>query len=193
MVNLLGIVAALYGLTDRFNDSSFWDAFWPNMAATFIGVALGIPSALWINRVATRASNRREQLRQIEQLRSLATTLQTSIQHNLEPLRLLAALTPDSICWVTGLEHAIWQISQEDAVKVLSNYALKVDLARHFENLAQLEKLNDQYIKLFMEASAGEVPAADIRITVRSLIVAIASQAGREGEGLARRLQEYAI
>jgi hypothetical protein len=175
----------LCGLIHRFSYAAFWDAFWPNMAATFVGAALGIPAALWINRMAVRAANRQEHLREAQRLDTLATTMQATIEHNTEPLRTLADLSPESVCWVTGLEHAIWETSRDDVVSLLPQFELKVDLARYFENLVQLEKLNERYTAMFTEPSDQPSHAFNVRMTIHSLITAIA----RQSLGRSRRVK----
>jgi len=58
----------------------FWAAFWPNLASTFIGVGLGVPVALQLNRLNVSHSDRvrvaADKARVVEALASLRRSLQ---------------------------------------------------------------------------------------------------------------------
>ena len=38
----------------------FWEAFWPQLIATLIGVGLGIPAGIWLNRLIQRSTGRKK-------------------------------------------------------------------------------------------------------------------------------------
>ena len=60
----------------------FWDAFWPNLASTLVGAAIGVPVGLFINRQAVRFTERRALLAENKLLQRTLTALDAALQCN---------------------------------------------------------------------------------------------------------------
>lgn len=59
-----------WGILVNFFDIVFWQSFLSNLGATIIGVAIGIPVALWISRIQERNSENEKKTKILSMLRS---------------------------------------------------------------------------------------------------------------------------
>jgi hypothetical protein len=67
-------------------DETFWSSALANLFATVIGITIGLPLALWIDRIA-RARNEREKSKEAEQRAGkILTLLNSELKYNYEAL-----------------------------------------------------------------------------------------------------------
>lgn len=88
--------------------SWFWQTFWPNLVSTALGVALGVPAALWINNKATESGERREQAQESRRLPQALETLDRSLILNTKKfVRLLSILRESGYLsiWLWTVPH----------------------------------------------------------------------------------------
>lgn len=65
---------------------TFWPDFLSNLLATLIGIVVGLPLALWLDRIA-RAKNEREKAHEAKQrIRKILSILLAEIEYNLEAM-----------------------------------------------------------------------------------------------------------
>ena len=68
----------------------FWDAFWPNLASTLVGAAIGVPLGLLINRHAIWFTERSARQTELKLLKRTLDALEIALECNHEILCVLA-------------------------------------------------------------------------------------------------------
>src|SRR4051794_39222463 len=119
---------------DKLLRGPFWAAFWPECAATVLGILLGVPVALAIerSRAAREAAGHDAQRRQRRD--TLIHLLDDALRHNASELRSISTIlegpgVPSAI--VTRMEA--WSILRDEAIDLLPGPTLQTELATHFE------------------------------------------------------------
>jgi len=173
--------------------TSFWDTFWPTLAATVIGVipsiALGFPLALAVDRRVRARAAREAERQESTRLAQLRTSLCDAIDRNVRALHGLASLPADGIMHVSGLEVALWDVWKEDVIRLLRDPILRGDLALFFGDVLRIEGLNQELVRLYTSTDAAmAVRATETRETVRELLIRNAAQAVTAGQEVRARL-----
>jgi hypothetical protein len=174
---------------------TFWDTFWPTLAATVIGVipsvALGFPLALAVDRrVRARAAGETERQDAVL-LGQLRASLCDAIDRNVLALHGIASLPAGEVKHVSGLELALWDVWRDDAIRLLNDPILRGDLALFFGDLLRIEGLNQELVRLYTSTDALKAfRATDTRLTVRELLIHNAAQAVTGGQEVRARLAQ---
>ena len=71
---------------------TFWDAFWPNVASTVLGVILGLPAALWLNRQAVAHGERIRIASERAKVAQALSVVAQAMKHNAEQLTNLVTI-----------------------------------------------------------------------------------------------------
>lgn len=126
----------------------FWSAFWPSLAATIVGIAVGLPLALWINRHAMAHGERQRRLNERNAVAHALAVLETAITENRKRLQRFAnVLAENKTLFDTGLDAATWEAVQAALTAELRDPDRRQRLAYHFSRLAAVVKLNDLYVR----------------------------------------------
>ena len=139
----------LCGLIHDVSYSAFLTAFWPNLIATIIGVFLGVFGALWLNNRESRNASRRKIVEDRHRLQASLSILGRSVDRNypyLQALRMQSDM--NAVTLVPGLEVSTWNAVQADIMELLSDPTLRGDLARYFEWMSRINRLNDMYVDI---------------------------------------------
>ena len=122
----------------------FWDQFFPGFLATLVGVALGIPTGLSIERRSHRQAARREQQDAEARLKNALAIVRESIERNHEALEKLSTVVETG--WVrpdTDLGVASWIAVQKEVLSGLTERPeLRASLASFFEGIERLIALH---------------------------------------------------
>jgi hypothetical protein len=128
---------------DFFN-SPFWQNFLPNFASTLLGIVLGIPAALWINRL-TEINTKKEKKNKI--LASLLNEIETNL-HILEILinnEENINLTDD--IYGPQLMDEVWDtFSDGGELQWISDIELLGYLSTTYGNIKEVKYLYDLYL-----------------------------------------------
>jgi hypothetical protein len=126
----------------------FWTAFLPGVTATLVGVALGLPIALWINHAAHARVKKQHQKRECSAVAHALQVLATAVgQNHLRLVGYAKVLTGNETLFDTGLDASAWDAVQRDLTAELRDPALRQRLAYYFSRLGTVVKLNDLYVK----------------------------------------------
>jgi hypothetical protein len=126
---------------------AFLTAFWPNLAATLVGVALGLPIAMWVNRLALRGAERTAQKSQAQRVDHALQVLISAMQANAVLLREYAELlAAGKVKWRLALDVSAWEAIKGDFIAELTDPALRQEVAFHFSQLTVLGALNQEYL-----------------------------------------------
>ena len=122
--------------------SQFLDQFWAQIAATILGIALGVPVALLLDRRARAREETTKQNRRTNRLAEIATLLVGSLEHN----RLMATSIRTSVgnglgLLEMGLDRARWAMVSGEASRLFTEADLVGEIAHIYEELDGLERL----------------------------------------------------
>jgi hypothetical protein len=142
--------------------NEFWDALWPDLTATIAGVIVGLPVALWVNRIALRATIRREESSSDARLRSGLESVVAALSHNKNELQALAGrFGQGRLPLEASLDISAWDESRDLIASALKIPDLQRRLAWHFSRLKSVHHLNALYIELMIGTEkAAAVPIA---------------------------------
>ena len=154
-----------------------------------VGVVLGFPLALAIDRVIRARSNRENASREAARLGDLRRAICDAIDRNVGVLGTLASLPENAIMHDSGLETAIWDVWKGDVVLLVKDPALRGDLALFFEHLERIDRLNRSLVRLYTSADAAMSGANEARTQVRRLLARNASNALSGGQEARARLE----
>lgn len=148
----------------------FLDVFWPELSATFLGAAVGVPLGLWVDR-RRRAkeveSSERAAQTQIEGARDVA---RGSVAHNVEELRdLKSSLSENRAPLDTGLSSGAWTAVRAAVLLGLrDDPCLRGELGGFFDQLESVVELNSLLLEQAVGVSSALSTAAGLRSDLRS-------------------------
>jgi hypothetical protein len=162
----------------------FWEAFWPNLAATVIGVVFGVPAALFLSARGSREAAASKHKEDHDRLRAALTGISTSMDHNTAALGGLAKLLTDKRPWADyrDIDISAWDACKDEIVPILRDPDLQRRLAFHFHRLDILTHLVKSHLDLVL---TGARPDA-----VKYLEEKLIEQAGELGVESARIANE---
>jgi hypothetical protein len=144
--------------------SDFWSAFWPNLASTILGVIIGLPAALWINRRVTQEADVQRQASERGAVAHALEILRLALGANKERLeRYAKALAESSTLYDTGLDSSSWDALQSELTAELGDPDLRQRLAYHFSRTEAVKKLNDMYLNFSVGVESSMSNAAEVR------------------------------
>ncbi len=135
----------------------FLDAFWPNLAATVLGVVLGVPIALFLNRHLLERQRRFEAAETNRRLMNAIDVLAGACQYNIKVLDTMRELSlSGQVMHNPDLRLTTW-----DAVgTILSSSCSEPDLlqmlSHHWLRLRRIQILSDE---IFAREVAKSLPA----------------------------------
>jgi hypothetical protein len=171
-----------------------WPDFWwdvaSNTIATFLGVLMGIPAALAVERLLERRSEakgrRAADARQREAVRLVARTLERNIQGVESLQRAIAAgetnLTPQ-------LDATTWNVLRHE----LSGLPIELlaDLSLVFNRVEELRGVQARYEDQFFTAAAALPSAAEAKRALQGVLIELCGRYRVVGERLRRQLTRF--
>ncbi|SDT13362.1 hypothetical protein SAMN05216271_3689 [Halopseudomonas sabulinigri] len=169
--------------------AEFLDAFWPNLAATAIGVVLGLPVALYLNRQFTIKAMETEVTESKKLLSDAITTLVESCVYNIKVLNNMNQLSLDGqVMRNPDLRTTTWGTLSVILVHHLRDPGLLEVTSHHWLRLNRLEELNSQVFAM----QTGQAPLPQEPITLADYICELhrsASDLAAHAHEISERLQ----
>ena len=129
----------------------FWEAFWPNAWATLLGVILGLPAAMAINRWWAGHTNKQERIRQLHQAHDAIELLIHSVRENIKALSVMSVVGNENLVLLSfELDTATWEETKADVFLFLDLMSARKVLSEHFRKLRKLERLNERHVSLVL-------------------------------------------
>lgn len=170
--------------------TNFLNAFWPNLAATVIGVALGLPVALYLNRQLTKQMRAHEAAEKKRLLSDAISTLIESCGYNIRVLNNISDLARDGdVMRNPDLRTTTWDTLSGLLVSHLNNPDLLQVASHHWLRLKRLENLNNHAFAMH----TGQVPLPQPPVTLGSYIFELhrsASDLARHASDMSERFQQ---
>ena len=145
--------------------SSFWSKFWPAVVATFVGVAVGVPGALRIQRVLTGQADRTAKQEDDNLRRNVMATLARSVRSNSVALSALhdrLANEHSGAALVTRIDLGTWEATRDEAVRLITDQPLRVALVRYVSRLAGCDRaavvLSEALMRQWVTTGGGTNP-----------------------------------
>lgn len=127
------------------DNAQFFDQFWPNLVATGLGIALGIPAALSGERLLERRRDTADKARRDQRRAILAMSLIESLEHNHEMLEQVRSTiaTRGQGFFGLGFDIGRWEMVRTEASVLFEDVELVGSLASLYEELTKVEELVD--------------------------------------------------
>jgi hypothetical protein len=140
------------------------DPFWldclSNLIATIAGIAIGLPIAMWLDRVSRRKSDREKEVETRRQLQKLLSILLGEVNENLKAMEGVN-------CDVANNFHPVqmesWRaFSDGGELKWISDPALIHELSLAYGHLSHYSRVLDKYFdEYFLLSRSGNTRLAD--------------------------------
>lgn len=163
----------------------FWSGFWPNLAATLVGIILGVPTALWLNRYVGRAAERNRRADESERLKNGLAVIRAALAHNRPKLLLIdQILRLDKASFDVGLDIVAWDACKDEIVPFLKSPDLQRRIALHFGHLGTTTRLFVLYLDQVAGMTSTLVGIETIRRTLKNHLLAACQELLKESERL---------
>src|SRR3954452_14815408 len=145
-------------------DAGGWAAFGSDLAATVIGVIIGVPFALWLNRrTVTHAEQVRTDAGQARVVQALAS-LSRSLGDNRQRLQaVVRERERDETPFPLVLDVSTWAAVGGQLVGSLHDPDLLSRLAHHYDRLGQLRRLNEHIFEITVGVASALATAETAR------------------------------
>lgn len=165
--------------------NSFWDAFWPNLASTLVGILIGIPLALWINRSVLAQSERARKAADQLRVAHALQVLEKAISHNLESIkRFEGTLAQQRTLVDVAVDTSAWDAVKSDLTTELSDPELRRRAAYYFSRCATLVSLNDEYLNFIVGVGASMSSAQTAKQGLHTTLTALVNELATSGTNL---------
>ena len=163
----------------------FWEAFWPNLASTVLGIVIGLPVALWLNRRGTQEADVQRRRAERASVSHVLEILALAIAENRKRLqRFAAVLAEHQSLYDTGLDSGAWEALQSGLTAELRDPELRQKLAYHFARTEALKKLNDTYLKFCVGVESSMSSAPEVKKALGTAIPQAVEELLQETESL---------
>jgi hypothetical protein len=130
---------------DRMFTDGFWTDFWPNFVSTLIGVGLGVPVALQLNRLNVTHADRVRVAAETARVLEALTSMRRSLEGNLSRLQaLLKERERGGLSYPLTLDVSTWDVLGVQLAGTIKDPVLLSRLAHHYDRLEQLRRLNER-------------------------------------------------
>ena len=127
--------------------SQFWIDFWPNFTSTVFGLFLGLPLALWTNRIFSNTQNKQNIAEQTQRLNNALEILKQTLLENNDRLKTtINTINGSQVQFDIQLDISAWTAVKDDIVQYLHDPNLKKRVAYHFSRLSTIAQLNTMYL-----------------------------------------------
>jgi len=163
----------------------FLNSFWPNLASTVIGIIIGFPVAVWLNKLALSNSVRKQQEADRVDLHRTLKVLGASIDHNKEKmLSLLQVVVGGRFLIDANFDTASWQAYSAQLSRLNGNIELNKQLISYHERIVNLTAINSKLCSNYLGLESSLSGADKVREFLRSHIIAETTRLAQESENI---------
>lgn len=144
--------------------SQFLEAFWPNLAATVIGIVLGVPIALALNELILRRQRRLQTEDQYRQVRGAIEVLVAACRYNIGVLdSIRSAAEEGKAMHSPDLRLTAWDVVSPVICTIISDSEALQMLSHHWLRLKRIQALCDE---IFAREVAKSLPPIEDELVV---------------------------
>ena len=126
----------------------FWSSFMSGGLATIGGLIIGLPVALWTDRLIKKRELKIEKDEELKILNTALGIIRDVIDDNFAKLgKAYSTIQNEQVQTSLRLNTSAWDATKHDILKSLHNPDLKRNIAYHFEKLHSVETLNSLYLE----------------------------------------------
>lgn len=126
-----------------------WTLFFPGLVATLIGVALGIPLGLWVNRQASQFQRRQEEKQATQRKLAVLKALQEEVGHNLALLNQLEGELKSNQVPFYSLDTDRWGFLGGELAQIVSPETVLTRVSRLYFEFDHMKRKIDALFELF--------------------------------------------
>jgi|GEM_PF-5200998 len=142
--------------------SQFLEAFWPNLAATVIGIVLGVPIALALNELVLRRQRKLQAEDQYRQVRGAIEVLVSACRYNIGVLDTIrAAAAEGKAMHSPDLRLTAWDVVSPVLCTNISDSEILQMLSHHWLRLKRIQALCDE---IFAREVAKSLPPIEDKL-----------------------------
>ena len=139
--------------------NEFLQAFWPNLCATVLGVAFGLPAAVYVNRLLSATQRRHEATTEANRRDDAIDVLIRSCRWNEKRLEAMRTFALDGrVMRNADLQVTTWDAVGPVLIPICPFPELLQQLSHHWLRLQRLERLNDE---VFAREVGTQPPLSD--------------------------------
>jgi hypothetical protein len=169
-----------------------FSSFWSGLLANLVGLIIGVPIGLWINRRVLRYSERLKKMEQHQKLKIALELINVVLIENDRRLkRSIELLTSAHVAFDTGLDASMWEIVKPDVIQYLNDLRLKASIANYFSNLSGLIKLHEHYLDYAVGLSSLVGGGEDTRESLRRQLIAITPEAIEKAANIHAQIEKF--
>lgn len=121
----------------------FWEAFLPNFVATILGVVLGLPAAIYVNRKLSAYQHRHEAEASARKFSDIAGVIIRSLNYNKQLLGSMSELCKTAqVMRNPDLQLTTWDAVGDSFASVCTEPGLIQVLSHHWLRLSRLSEIN---------------------------------------------------
>lgn len=163
----------------------FWISFWPSLASTVIGIIIGFPVAVWLNKLALSYTVKKQQESNKIDLHRTLNVLSASIDHNTQKLSHLLQAVGGGHCLIdAGFDTASWQAYNSQLTKLNSNIELNKQLISYHERIINLTAINSKLCENYLGIESSLSSADKVREYLRGHIMSEAAKLTQESANI---------
>jgi len=147
-----------------------WDCtvFFPELVATVIGVGLGVPLGLWLNRRASELQRRQEEKRIKQRRLWLLKALQEEVEHDQELLGQLESELKKGGVPLYSLDTDMWEFVGGQVAEAISSEKILTRASRLYFEFDHMKRKIDALFQLWANPLMGASSAWKQRFTALS-------------------------
>lgn len=163
----------------------FWTSFWPNLASTVIGIIIGFPVAVWLNKLALSHAATKQAESDKADLHRTLNAIGDSIDHNIEKLNhLLQSVGSGQFLLDTSFDTASWQAYNAQLARLNSDIDLNKQLISYNERIVNLSSINSKLCSNYLGLESSLSGADKVRQFLRGHIMSEAAKLTQESTSI---------
>ena len=138
---------------------AFLADLWPNLAATTLGIVIGVPFALWVNRRMLEHERREGVRNDREQLGHAIACILDEVETNAGAFETLASdIEQKKLMFELGINSCSWEANREELIRLLRDADLRTTIAGYYFGVGLAMRLNSTLFDTSVGASLNSSP-----------------------------------
>jgi uncharacterized protein YacL (UPF0231 family) len=145
-----------------------WTLFFPELVATVIGVGLGVPLGLWLNRRASELQRRQEEKRIKQRKLRLLKALQKEVEHDQELLNQLEGELKTGKVPLYSLDTDMWEFVGGQVAEAISSEEILTRTSSLYFEFDHMKRKIDALFQLYANPTMSASSLWQQRLTALS-------------------------
>ncbi len=174
----------------NFVSSEFFKNFLPNFGATVLGVLLGLPLALWTNRMISARIEKSKRIEEIASLdRALVSVVESLIFNRQCFSKMLNTLSNNQVTIDPALDYSTWDAVQRDIIQYLDDPSLQREIAYYFSRIRTLLQIQSMYLDSTNGITASLWDPPPLRQSLQTLLPKMIAELDERADTLMKDIE----